>query len=263
MRTDYYVYLHKRKDNGEVFYVGKGRGNRAWHFHARSKSWHNIADWCGVDVEIVKNNLTNEQAIAEENLEILKYSTLVNKRSSSGIMPMDYSKISEYFKYDETSCTFLRWKKYYCKDKPKFARQVGDIAGKFNKRGYVEVFLDGVTYKAHRVIFLLLNKDFDQSLVINHIDNNPSNNNISNLEAVTQKENSNRTIVQKEGNERNKFGELGIFLKENFNDSYFGFAWKDEDGNKRTKHFSIKLNGYEGALELAKNFKYAFLERNK
>ena len=34
MKNDYYVYLHKTLD-GEVFYVGKGRGKRAKTKHGR------------------------------------------------------------------------------------------------------------------------------------------------------------------------------------------------------------------------------------
>lgn len=29
MHNDYYVYLHARNDTGEIFYVGKGRKERA------------------------------------------------------------------------------------------------------------------------------------------------------------------------------------------------------------------------------------------
>lgn len=27
-KKNYYVYLHRRKDNNEIFYVGKGQGSR-------------------------------------------------------------------------------------------------------------------------------------------------------------------------------------------------------------------------------------------
>ncbi len=38
--TDFYVYLHARPD-GQVFYVGKGAGRRAWDFSpSRRTEWH-------------------------------------------------------------------------------------------------------------------------------------------------------------------------------------------------------------------------------
>lgn len=60
----------------------------------------------------------------------------------------------------------------------------------------------GYLYKAHRIIWILQNGEIDNSLVINHIDNNPHNNLIDNLELVTQEINMrkcrvhNKVVVQ-------------------------------------------------------------------
>jgi hypothetical protein len=53
---DFYVYVHRKATTGEVFYVGKGFGRRAWSTH-RSKYWHNISKKHGFCVEIVKSGL--------------------------------------------------------------------------------------------------------------------------------------------------------------------------------------------------------------
>lgn len=75
--NDYYVYLHKKASNGAVFYVGKGKKNRAFHFNNRSTYWNRVAYKHGVNVEIVFSGLTNSQAIYLEKKMIQKFG-LVN-----------------------------------------------------------------------------------------------------------------------------------------------------------------------------------------
>ena len=65
MKNDYYVYLHKTL-NGKVFYVGKGRENRAWNKSRRSKAWNECAA-NGFSVEIYRNNLSEANALEIEN----------------------------------------------------------------------------------------------------------------------------------------------------------------------------------------------------
>ena len=38
----YYVYAHKKKQDGEIFYIGKGVGRRAYKKTGRSTYWNNI-----------------------------------------------------------------------------------------------------------------------------------------------------------------------------------------------------------------------------
>jgi hypothetical protein len=54
----YYIYLHRRNDNGEVFYVGKGtytkthRYDRAFYTKKRNNIWVNITDKTDYTVEL-------------------------------------------------------------------------------------------------------------------------------------------------------------------------------------------------------------------
>lgn len=71
----YYVYQHTRNDTGEVFYIGKGCGNRAWKFGRsgrRSKQWSRIADKHGVSVSILMYGLTHSAALNVESQLISK-----------------------------------------------------------------------------------------------------------------------------------------------------------------------------------------------
>jgi hypothetical protein len=80
------VYKHIRKDINEVFYIGIGKTeNRAYSIANRNKHWHNIVNKCGYVVEILKENLTKEDAIQIEidliknyGRRDLKEGTLVN-----------------------------------------------------------------------------------------------------------------------------------------------------------------------------------------
>jgi len=60
----YYVYVHKDCTTGEVFYVGKGSGRRAWDIDRRHIEWKKkVASLTnGWDVEIVKEDLSEIEA---------------------------------------------------------------------------------------------------------------------------------------------------------------------------------------------------------
>lgn len=60
--TQFYVYVHRRKDNNAIFYVGKGKANRAYSRHDRNKHWRNIVSKCGLSVEIVLGEVAEDEA---------------------------------------------------------------------------------------------------------------------------------------------------------------------------------------------------------
>jgi hypothetical protein len=63
--ADYYLYVHAKKDNGDVFYVGKGKRRRAWHTN-RNKMWKAIADKHGFVPIMIRSGLSDDQALAQE-----------------------------------------------------------------------------------------------------------------------------------------------------------------------------------------------------
>ncbi len=62
----FYVYLHK-KPNGQIFYVGKGKGYRATQKWSRNPHWKRVVDKYGYNVTIFKDNMTEQEAL---NLEM-------------------------------------------------------------------------------------------------------------------------------------------------------------------------------------------------
>lgn len=70
----FYVYVHKRPIVGTVFYVGKGRDERAWVEKDRNPHWRNVVNkHGGFEVEIIKEGMTEPEAYAFEAETILKY----------------------------------------------------------------------------------------------------------------------------------------------------------------------------------------------
>lgn len=68
----FYVYLHRRKDNNEVFYVGKGCGRRARTRHKRSEWWQNVVSKYGYYIEFVEKGLS-EQCAYDLEVETIKF----------------------------------------------------------------------------------------------------------------------------------------------------------------------------------------------
>jgi len=75
VRRGYYVYLHKDKATGEVFYVGKGAGRRAWACNGRPDEWYKrIATLsAGWDIEVVAEDLSEHEAFQLEAECVEKY----------------------------------------------------------------------------------------------------------------------------------------------------------------------------------------------
>ena len=189
----FYVYTHL-DCNGVVFYVGKGSRDRAYSKNGRSKHWKKSAER-GFSVDILKKNLTEDQAIEFEDSLITNPCPewkLVNVYRSK--TKMDYATIdwNSLFYYDETSPTCLRYK---VDNNGVFSgkRFANDVAGYINtsdnysryKVGYL-----GKEYMVHRVIYQMLRGDIRSDMVVNHINANSQDNRICNLEQVTTADNN-------------------------------------------------------------------------
>jgi len=73
MRAIFYVYVHKIKDDGRIFYVGKGCHNRCNSRKSRSHYWHNTVEKNGgFVVEKIATGLTEDEAFALEIATIAK-----------------------------------------------------------------------------------------------------------------------------------------------------------------------------------------------
>lgn len=104
---------------------------------------------------------------------------------------------SDYFYYDESSPTGLRWKVTITKGRGKQLILVskGDVAGSFrhDRNGapsQISVGLMGKYYRASRVIYSMFYGDLTDEHVVDHLDGNPFNNNITNLSKKTIKGNN-------------------------------------------------------------------------
>ncbi|UOE53528.1 GIY-YIG nuclease family protein [Cytobacillus oceanisediminis] len=86
--TDFYVYEWFIKKTGEIFYVGKGRGNRYKEFHDRAYEAEKIRKLYDTDVRFVGTGLTEEQAIELETQEMTRILNETNDRLTNRITPL-------------------------------------------------------------------------------------------------------------------------------------------------------------------------------
>lgn len=78
------------------------------------------------------------------------------------------------------------------------AKHAGKVAGNQKPDGYFRVAVDGVRYQSHRIAWAIYHGEMaPPELVIDHIDQDPSNNRISNLRAVTHQENMRNQPIRK------------------------------------------------------------------
>lgn len=201
----FYVYLHRRKDNGIVFYVGKGTGRRLTSKRS-SKGWNSVfSDAGGFTYEIYQDGLTEEDALHTESYLIQNPKPewcLVNQVVKFKTNVLTLSDIEGLVEYDETSPSCLRHKCWNNSRIKKTARYAGDVAGYLNEREnsppYYKIRLNGKQVSVHRAVWILHNGEIPDGMVINHINNNSLDNRIENLELVSQAVNSRRSVKSKD-----------------------------------------------------------------
>ena len=93
-----YIYAHYTKDTNELFYIGKGTGNRAWNIWKRNPYWKNKVQKHGLVVKILHDNLTEEEAFTKEK-ELITEVGLENltniQEGGNGLTRNDAKKLLE------------------------------------------------------------------------------------------------------------------------------------------------------------------------
>lgn len=247
----YYVYCHCFEDTNEIFYIGKGSGRR-YLSKQRTPLWRSLVENRNYYSMKIKDGLSENEAIDFEHELLQVFNTEANiSQKSSRVKKISYDCMKDIVEYDESSPTFLKYKVARANG----AIPAGSIAGSFDSDGYGQIYIKDRIYKTHRVIYCLMSgKDLDSNLIVDHIDGNKSNNNITNLRLTTLSENT-RNIVWESVKPTNT-GERAISLR----DESYRVLWT-ENGKQREKTFSYRRpkRSKEEAFEEAINFRNSLI----
>jgi len=158
-------------------------------------------------------------------------------------------EIKDYFYYDETSPSCLRWKVR------KGSRAVKDQAVGTLIDGYYRVKLNGKTLAVHRVIWEILNGEIPEGLEIDHKDRVRSNNKIGNLRLATKETNSrNKTLRFNSKTGVNQVIRRTMILKNGNTWDYWTGIYVNLQGKQLSKSFGVIKYGEGMAKSLAVQF---------
>lgn len=73
MKLNYYVYVHYRNSDNTPFYIGKGKGHRAYAKTNRNSYWSKVVAKHGYYVKLIRINLSNNSALQLEKRLISLY----------------------------------------------------------------------------------------------------------------------------------------------------------------------------------------------
>jgi len=62
----FYVYAHARNSDNRLFYIGKGKGRRAWETRGRNQYWHRVANKHGWTPIVLIDGLSEPEALTQE-----------------------------------------------------------------------------------------------------------------------------------------------------------------------------------------------------
>lgn len=165
---------------------------------------------------------------------------------------------SDYFYYDETSPTCLRWKVDVYGGRNYSVRNItaGDVAGCFHSNPENTNFRTCVTLKrtlrqANRVIWEMFNGPIPEGMVVDHLDGNPWNNKIGNLSCKTPAGNARN----RKKNSNNTTGIAGVNLQGEGGNLQCCASFPVASGKKKRKCFRINKYGLSKSLLLAEEYR--------
>ena len=166
---------------------------------------------------------------------------------------------NKYFSYDEGSPSFLVWKNPRS-NSVKIGQNAGSLVEGslyYNLSFKIEHKIH--LLKVHRVIWTMFYGAIPKDFVIDHIDGNTLNNDISNLRCVSR----DISARNKRKPKNNSSGVVGVKLNKKFYRGvcieYWIAEWM-EDSVKRVKHFRIDKLGHDNAFRLACEYRAKMIE---
>jgi len=157
---------------------------------------------------------------------------------------------NDWFIYDETSPTGIRWKVDRWGGEDYRCRRVsaGDVAGSLSKKGYWQVILLKRGYRVHRVIWQMKNGEIPASLHIDHVNRKKSDNRISNLRLVLNEVNKRNSGMYS----NNKSGVTGVRQITMGGRQYWCATWANLPPEKKgAAYFSTAKFGFYEAFQMA------------
>ena len=249
VKNDYYVYFHRNKATGDVFYVGKGRNQRHKSKTNRSSAWLEYTANNEYVIEIHKDNLSSQEAITLESELISEMQGLININVSNKVA-LSKEECSRYFKYSPECSSRLeriagKWNGFYHNG------IIGPAGYLYHYKNlniyYWKVKFNNKSIAVHRIIWTLFNGDAPDGFIIDHIDGDSTNNRIENLRCITQAEN----CRNKNKSSNNTSGATGITWFNEDNDLCGYRAICSFDHNKISKRFYVHKHGLLPAFALA------------
>lgn len=104
------------------------------------------------------------------------------RQSNRSLTVLSQDRLKEVLFYDNEDGDF-----YWRINRPK--TPAGSTAGYTDPLGYIIISIDGNKYQAHQLVWLWF---YNKVVMIDHKDNNPSNNRINNLREATYSQNNHR-----------------------------------------------------------------------
>ncbi|EMY4798067.1 GIY-YIG nuclease family protein [Bacillus pacificus] len=101
-QNDFYVYEWFIKETGEIFYIGKGRGNRYKEYHTRAYEAEKIREHYETDSRFIATGLTEDEAIELESKEMARVLNETNDRLTNRFIPLFVNRDNGYSRSPNT-----------------------------------------------------------------------------------------------------------------------------------------------------------------